>query len=273
MVKHVIGFIGVLLILLSCSPVETVMSIEDGYELVWQDEFSGWSLDDEKWALTLGGHGFGNRELQYYTNESSNLKVRNGKLTITARREKYQGNLYTSAKIWTLDRAAFKYGIITARMKLPKGQGIWPAFWMLPKDPYEVRWPASGEIDIMELVGHLPNEVHGTLHFGEPHEFHGGKYVLPRGDFSEDFHEFSVKWEENKITWYVDGKPYYSREQWFSNDLYNRNEYEYPAPFDKEFMLILNVAVGGEWPGNPNDTTEFPQKMEVDFVRVYQKTQ
>mgnify|MGYP006289042339 CR=1 FL=1 len=271
------GHLAILVILLvfgfvSCAtaPAADDYVDKDKWNLVWADEFSGWSIDSEKWAFDLGGHGFGNHELQYYTN-GDNAFVRWGKLVIEARKEKHKGNPYTSAKLWTKGKASWRYGKIAVRAKLPKGQGIWPAVWMLPKDPYAMKWPAGGEIDIVELVGQAPHVVHGTLHYGEPHEFHGGKYTLEEGDFSDDFHVFTIEWEPGRITWFVDGEQYYTRTEWFSNDMYNRKEYEFPAPFNKEFMLILNVAVGGEWPGPPDNTTEFPQRMVVDYVRVYKQ--
>jgi len=242
----------------------------DQWELVWNDEFNGREVDKDKWAYDLGGHGFGNYELQYYTN-GENAEVKGGRLIIEARKEKYKGNPYTSAKLWTRGKAAWTYGKFAIRAKLPKGQGIWPAIWMLPKDPYAMKWPAGGEIDIMEVIGQAPGLLHGTIHYGDPHTFNTGTYTLAEGDFSDDYHVFSIEWEPGKISWFVDGQKYYERTQWFSNDMYYRKKYDYPAPFNKDFMLILNLAVGGEWPGPPDETTVFPQTMEVDFVRVYQK--
>lgn len=257
-------------VVFSCTTQDVTDYVDqEKWELIWSDEFDGRSIDREKWTYDIGGHGFGNHELQYYTNEKENAYVRGGKLTIKAKKEKYKGNPYTSAKLWTKGLASWTYGKFVARMKLPKGQGIWPAFWMLPKDPYAMKWPAGGEIDIMEIIGQAPGSLHGTLHFGEPHEYHGGTYELEEGDFSDDFHIFAIEWEEGKITWYVDGIPYYSRTEWFSNDMYYKNQYDYPAPFNKDFMLILNLAVGGQWPGRPDETTDFPQTLEVDYVRVY----
>ncbi|MDC7220849.1 MAG: glycoside hydrolase family 16 protein [Spirochaetales bacterium] len=250
-------------------PVEDYTTGEE-WTLVWADEFDGSELDREKWSYDVGGHGFGNHELQYYTFED-NLQVKKGLLTIEARKEKYKGNPYTSSKIWTMGKAGWTYGRFVMRARLPQGQGIWPAFWMLPMDPYAMKWPAGGEIDIMEMVGHEPATIHGTVHYGDPHEYKGGKITLKEGQFSDDFHIFSIEWEPGKITWFLDGEPYYSQTEWFSKDLYNREEYAYPAPFDKDFMIILNLAVGGEWPGPPDSTTPFPQTLEVDFVRVYQK--
>jgi beta-glucanase (GH16 family) len=156
---------------------------------------------------------------------------------------------------------------VDVRAKLPIGKGIWPAIWMLPTDEKYGGWAASGEIDIMELVGHEPSTYHGTLHYGGgwPKNQHTGKeFKLPKGTFADDFHIFSIFWEEGKIIWGIDGKPWQTQEKWYSE------KGKSPAPFDQRFHLLINLAVGGRWPGNPNDQTKFPAKMLIDYVRVYQ---
>lgn len=187
---------------------------------------------------------------------------------ISALRENYRGSRYTSARLVTKNKGDWLYGRFEIRAKLPYGQGIWPAIWMLPTDWEYGGWPISGEIDIMELVGHEPGTVYGTIHYGNPHTYTGAHYSLPAGQtFADDYHVFALEWEPGEIRWYVDGYPYQTQTEWFTSS----TKGVYPAPFDKRFHLILNVAVGGVWPGYPDETTVFPQVMSVDYVRVYQK--
>lgn len=239
-------------------------------QLVWADEFNGSALDLTKWTPQIGNGcdiglcGWGNNELQYYTDRSTNLSVSGGFLTITARKERIQNNQYTSARIRTLNKGEWTYGRMEARMKLPIGKGIWPAFWMLPTDEVYGGWPQSGEIDIMEYLGHQPSTVYGTIHYGQPYPNNrstGGQYLLPEGRFNDDFHVFAIEWEPNVIRWYVDGILYVTKT--------NADVSPERWPFDQRFHFLLNVAVGGNWPGNPDATTVFPQTLTVDYVRVY----
>lgn len=242
------------------------------WELVWQDEFNSRTIDTNKWNFTIGAGGYGNNELQYYSDRSENARIEDGKLIIEARKENYQGSPYTSAKLTTQSKFSFTYGRVEVRAKLPEGQGLWPAIWMMPEDMNIYGgWPVCGEIDIMELLGQEPNKVYGTIHYGNPHTYHGGNYTLPDGKkFSDDFHVFALEWEPGEIRWYVDNVLYYKTNDWFSRSSNEAFDYTYPAPFDREFYLILNVAVGGNWPGNPPDNANyFPQRMEVDYVKVY----
>jgi beta-glucanase (GH16 family) len=240
--------------------------VPPGWQLVWHDEFNGRDLDRRKWGFATGGTGFGNNELQYYTDEPENTYVVGGHLVIVARRERYMGLHYTSAKLQTLVLAEWQYGRIDIRARMPAGQGLWPAFWMLPSRSRYGGWPAGGEIDIMELLGHAPQTVHGTLHYGASgqHEYTGSSYTLPQGTFADGFHLFSLIREPNSIRWYVDGRLYQEQTIWFTRNA------PYPAPFDQPFYLILNLAVGGNWPGSPDATTVFPARLRVDYVRVYQ---
>ncbi len=242
------------------------------WALVWQDDFDGEDLDSGKWSVQVGDGcdlgicGWGNDELQWYQRE--NVSVSEGLLVITARRETAGGKEYTSARIRTAGRADWTYGRFEVRARLPRGQGIWPAIWMLPTDEAYGTWAASGEIDIMELLGHEPATVHGTLHYGGrwPENTHSGaSYTLPSGTFSDDFHVFALEWENGVFRWYVDGVLYQTQTRWSTTDG------PYPAPFDRRFHLLVNVAVGGNWPGPPDTTTRFPQRMEVDWVRVYRR--
>ncbi|WP_460326218.1 carbohydrate binding domain-containing protein [Paenibacillus sp. YSY-4.3] len=240
---------------------------------VWSDEFEGSSIDNSKWNFVQGGGGYGNNELQNYTNRTQNARIENGNLVIEAHKEDYQGNPYTSAKLTTEGKGDWTYGKFEIRAQMPQGKGIWPAIWMMSKDQNLYSgWPASGEIDIMELLGHEPNKIYGTLHYGLPHEQAQGSYTLPDGrTFAEDFHTFAVEWEPGEFRFYVDGVLYSKQNNWFSKNPQEGGEYTYPAPFDRDFFLQLNLAVGGDWPGNPGPTTEFPQKMLVDYVRVYER--
>lgn len=234
-------------------------------ELVWSDEFDGAAgdaPDPANWNHETGDHGWGNQELQNYTESRENSALDgDGNLVITARQE--ADGSYTSARMTTQNNVEHSFGRVEARVQLPSGQGIWPAFWMLGSDFPETEWPDSGEIDIMEFIGSDVGTVHGTVH-GPGYsggEGVGASYDHPEGgDFSDDFHVFAIDWEPGSITWSVDGVPFNTIT---SEDV--GGEWVY----DQEFFMILNVAVGGEWPGYPDETTEFPQEMKVDYVRVY----
>lgn len=234
-----------------------------GYDLVWADEFEGNELDLSSWTYETGRGqwGWGNNELQYYQSGTNNCMVNGGLLTITAKAESAGDANYSSSRIKTQDKREFQFGRIDIRARLPKTQGLWPALWMLGADFPTDGWPACGEIDIMELVGHLPKEVFGTAHWGEsaPSKSHSRKYRLTDGsDFSDSFHVFSLIWTEGNLKWLVDDKQY------------NELAYNSTFPFDDKFFFIFNVAVGGLLPGNPDDTTRMPQSMQVDYVRVFQ---
>jgi beta-glucanase (GH16 family) len=242
------------------------------WDLVWVDEFDapdGVSPDPERWSFNTGGGGWGNGERQYYTDRPENAVIEDGVLRICAREEEgfFRGYRYTSARLVTKRKGDWTYGRIEVRAQLPEGQGIWPAIWMLPSHTAYGGWPMGGEIDIMEMLGQNPIRVYGTLHYGDPHTHTGRHYVLRTGEtFADGHHVFALEWEPGEIRWYVDGYHYQTQTEWFTSKL----EHEYPAPFDRPFHLLLNVAVGGRWPGNPDETTEFPQCMAVDYVRVYQ---
>lgn len=237
------------------------------YQLVWSDEFETEGLPDTaNWKFQTGGHGWGNNELQYYSNKACNAYVSNGHLVITAKKQKHEKWDYTSARLYTKNtNKIIKYGKIEARIKLPYGQGIWPAFWMLGVNIESAGWPACGEIDIMEMVGgnNRENTAHGTMHWKGTkghHKYQGDKIKLEQGTFSDDFHVFAIEWTKEEIIWSMDGEVYHRMD-------ITSPEFE---AFHKEFYLLLNVAVGGNWPKYPDETTTFPQKMEIDYVRVYQ---
>ncbi len=251
---------------------QTTIPTPEGYELVWHDEFDGSTLDVTKWNIEVSAEGGGNNELQYYTDRSINCYVRNGFLILQALQERYTGpegtRDYTSARINTRNKGDWTYGWFEIRAKLPYGKGLWPAIWMMPTESRYGSWPASGEIDIVELLGHEPDKVYGTIHYGGVYPIHlqsGGTYRLSEGNFATDFHVFALEWDTTSITWYIDGVPYQTQTSWSTQG------HPYPAPFDQRFFLILNVAVGGNWPGNPDPSTSFPQRMEVDYVRVFQR--
>ncbi len=230
--------------------------------VTWADEFDGSAVDTSKWSFQTGGGGWGNNELQYYRPE--NATVSGGTLKITASDQRYRGNKYTSTRMRTLGQGDFYFGRFEARIKLTQGQGIWPAFWMMPTDDTYGGWPLSGEIDIMENVGHELTTTHGTIHFGDlwpDNRSSGGSFHLTSGIFADDFHEFAVEKEAGEIRWYVDDVLFLTRTPAdVAPDFW---------PFDERYHFILNVAVGGNWPGNPDATTVFPQVLEVDYVRVY----
>jgi beta-glucanase (GH16 family) len=240
-------------------------------KLVWNDEFSGKGLDLNKWEPMIGDGtaygipGWGNNELQFYTGRPDNVVVEEGFLRIRARRENYGGKQFTSARLRTLNKYEFRYGRIEARIQVPAGQGLWPACWMLPSNSPYGTWASSGEIDIMEMVN-AADRVHGTVHFGDVwpgQQSNGGSRSISSG-----FHTYIVDWRPDEIVWSVDGVEYHrvtSMEWWSRVGFWNQR-----APFDTPFHLLLNVAVGGNWPGAPNQFTQFPAEMLVDYVRVYQ---
>ena len=243
------------------------------WKLVWSDEFNaadGTSPDPAKWNFDLGGKGWGNKELESYTSRPVNVQQKGGNLVITAVKEDYTGKdgvarPYTSARIKTKGLFSQAYGRVEARMQLPLGKGIWPAFWMLGDDIGTAGWPKAGEIDIMENIGEA-GRVYSTLHGPE---YSGGKgisakYDLPAGEVvNTGFHVYAVEWSPNRIRFYFDDKLIAERTP---ADLPEGAKWVYDHPF----FVILNVAVGGAWPGNPDETTAFPQKMLVDYVRVYE---
>jgi beta-glucanase (GH16 family) len=240
--------------------------------LTWSDEFNGpdgSAPDPKNWALETGGGGWGNNELEYYTARRTNTRVEKGKLVIKALQEKFTGpdgvtRDYTSARLKTQTLFAQKYGKFESRIRIPKGQGMWPAFWLLGDNIAKAGWPACGEIDIMENVGSEPATIHGTIHgpgYSGDDSF-GASYVLPSVNVGDEFHLFAVEWEPKEIRFYVDAQLYETRTP---ADLPEGTRWV----FDHPFFLILNLAVGGKWPGNPDASTRFPQQMLVDYVRVY----
>lgn len=261
-----------LLLLVFASLLCALPAAAQTYELVWQDEFDGTSLDLTKWEPQIGTGcpslcGWGNNELQYY--RAQNATVAGGLLTITAKRESFGGSEYTSARLRTRNRGDWTYGRIEVRAKMPIGQGLWPAVWMLPTDSVYGTWAASGEIDIVEYVGQDPDRVFGTLHYGgtfPQNQFTSRGYELPSGDFHTAFHDFALEWDATEMRWFVDGVLYATQTQWSSSGA------PYPAPFDERFHLLLNLAVGGNLPGAPDGSTVFPQQFVVDHVRVYEQT-
>lgn len=236
------------------------------FTLVWSDEFDGTSLNSDNWKheIGTGSNGWGNNELQYYRSE--NTSVQDGSLTIEAKKETFSGSNYTSSRIITQDKQEFKYGRIDIRAALPYGRGIWPALWMLGANFPEVGWPRCGEIDIMEFLGQTPDEVFGTLHWaddsgnrqctcGDQNSY----YSLSSGTFSDEWHVFSLIWTEDRIEWLVD-----------DNEFYAVNIVDGLEEFNESFFFIFNVAVGGNLPGNPDSSTPFPQRLYVDYIRVFQ---
>jgi beta-glucanase (GH16 family) len=241
-----------------------VKSVRGGWVLDWSDEFEGTALDHGKWVEETGGHGFGNNEMQYYTDGSRNLRVADGMLAIEARREDREGKHYTSARLKTAGMFERTYGRYEARIRIPRGQGIWPAFWLLGADCKTSGWPRCGEIDIMENIGKEPGIVHGTLHgpgYSGEHAF-GRPSPLESGAYADDFHVYAVEWEPREIRWYRDGILYHTARP----DLVKGD-----WVFEHPFFVIVNLAVGGYWPGYPDASTSFPQRMLVDWVRVYRR--
>lgn len=238
--------------------ISTVRLRAQTWNLVWSDEFNDVTIHTTNWTYDIGGGGWGNSELEYYTNRPENATTDNGNLLIIAKKESYSGNSYTSARLKTQGLQNFTYGKIEARIKNPVGQGIWPAFWMLGKNISQESWPQCGEIDIME---HIDKETvnHGTMHWdNNGHQQYGGSVSCDESLF----HTYSIEWDANAIRWFLDGNKYWEGD--ISNNIHSTDEFHLP------FFIILNLAVGGGWPGNPDATTPFPDTLYVDYVRVYQ---
>ncbi len=236
-----------------------------GMTLVWQDEFQGSSLDLTCWNFEIGNgnNGWGNNELEYYKSENTSI-VLNDYLMIEAKQENQSGFNYTSSRLTTQGKKSYKYGRVDIRAALPQGKGIWPALWMLGDNFATVGWPSCGEIDIMEMVGGNGNDdtVHGTVHWDNAgsHASYGNSYSLAGANFAEEFHVFSIVWDSEKIIWYVDDIQYNVIDTTPAG----------LSEFQESFFFIFNVAVGGNWPGSPDASTVFPQRMAVDYIRVFQ---
>ena len=273
---HNLGHCPLILVLITVAALGTSgQSSKQKWKLIWQDEFTardGSPVDKSKWTAEVGGRGWGNHELEYYTDRIDNAFQSNGSLVIQALKEEFTGrdNVkrgYTSARLITKHTFSATYGRFEARIKLPRGQGIWPAFWLLGNDIDKVGWPRCGEIDIMELIGKQPSTVHGTIH-GPGYSGAKGlssSYSLTDGkQFAEAFHVFAMEWEPNTIRFYCDDVLYKTVT---AEDLPPGTTWVYDHPF----FILLNVAVGGDWPGDPDSTITFPQVMLVDYVRVFKK--
>lgn len=253
---------------------EVMSYVTDEYKLVWADEFNSYEgeLSKDDWNYEAHQVGWVNSELQKYVASSDYAFVKDGELIIQP--VKNDDGSYVSGRVNTSGKHDFTYGIFEARLKVPEGKGFLPAFWMMPTDENLYgQWPKCGEIDIMEVLGDSTNRQYGTLHFGEPHTQKQGTYELhDGGDFSKEYHVFAVEWEPGMFRWYVDGNLFYENNDWFTKRD-GEEEKPYPAPFNQPFHMILNVAVGGSWPGYPDETTIFDERaaMYVDYVHVYQK--
>jgi len=282
--SSIVAMILISLFINGCSLIDNIqeqsLSVfpekEDSWKLVWSDEFNRNNMDMSKWTFDVGGDGWGNKELQYYT-DAANIKLLDGKLIIEAKKMRFGGNEFTSARISTRGKASWTYGKIEAKIKLPYGQGIWPAFWMLGENIDSVGYPNCGEIDIMEMVGSTDGAENATvwssLHRPDQSATESDKtqsetafYKNNHGNwFNDDYHIFGIVWSSGQIQFYVD------------DHLYNKVRIPISGKdgysvFREPFFIILNLAVGGTWPGSPDPTTDWPKQMEVDWVRVYQQS-
>lgn len=246
----------------------------EGWTLVWSDEFDGTTLDKSRWEVQTGDGcpnlcGWGNNELQWY--QAENITIRDGRLVIEAVQEDTSSaRPYTSGRLRTKGLGDWTYGRFEVRARLPVGQGFWSAIWMLSSDEVYGEWAASGEIDIMEAIGNRPGEIFGTLHYGDTFPLNtssGQAFNLVHGTFADDFFVFAIEWEEGVIRWYINNVLYLTQTEWSTTGG------DFPAPFDQPFHILLNLAVGGNLPGPPDETSIFPQRMEVDYVRVYERTE
>jgi beta-glucanase (GH16 family) len=236
----------------------------EGFKLVWHDEFDGKTIDPANWTYDLGGGGWGNGEAEYYTDRPENARIENGMLVISGLREKYMGSYYTSARLKTQGLQAFQYGRIEARIKVPPGAGMWPAFWMLGSNFNGKNWPDCGELDIMEYVGREPDLIIGTMHGpGYSGALGLSKWNRQKYDIADDFHTYAIEWDANQVSWFYDGAMY---------STYTRKDVgDRPWVFDQKFFIILNLAIGGQLGGVIGLKTVFPAQLLVDYVRVFQR--
>lgn len=246
----------------------------EGYTLRWEDNFDGTELNRQDWNVELHEPGWVNNELQSYVDNPENIYLQDGSLVLKpVEIQNPDGTVsYTSGRVNTQNKHDFKYGIFEARAKVPEGQGFLPAFWMMPtNENLYGQWPRCGEIDIMEVLGNDTTRSYGTLHYGNPHSQSQAGCTLTEGNFSDEYHTFAVEWLPDRISWYVDGQLIHTENDWYSATE-GQGEITYPAPFDQPFYIILNLAVGGNWPGNPDETTDIAgSAFYIDYVRVYQK--
>ena len=245
-------------------PKGTPIPIPDGMSLSWHDEFDGSAIEPTNWTYDLGAGGWGNSEAENYTNRKENARMEGGSLIIEARKEAYQGVEYTSARLKTQGLREFQYGRVEARMQVPAGLGMWPAFWMLGSNIDSKNWPACGELDIMEYVGKEPNAIFGTMH-GPGYSGANGlsKANRQKDPIADSFHTYAVEWDKDSVSWFFDGALYHKVSR---ADVGNKD-----WVFDQPFFILLNLAVGGQWPGPVGPTTVFPAQLRVDYVRVFQR--
>jgi len=264
--RFLTGVSVVILALLGCG----TLTVHGGWKLVWGDDFNGPAIDPNHWKFETGNHrGWGNRELEYYTGRPENAYVSNGLLHIVARKESTNGFDYTSARMKTEGFFFQKYGRFEFRARFPAGRGFWPAFWLMPEHSPYGGWPACGEIDVVENKGNYPAVVQGTIHYansrGAP-VHSSGLYTFLQNDGVTNFHTYDLEWSTNSLQWFVDGKLYETQDHWSTVAA------PFPAPFDQPFYIIMNLAVGGDYGGNPDTNTVFPGEIQVDYVRVYEHT-
>lgn len=240
------------------------------WKLVWSDEFDSNAIDTNHWMFETGNHGgWGNQEMEFYTDRPNNAYVSNGVLHIVACREATNGFAFTSARMKSEGLFAHKYGRFEFRARFPKGKGYWPALWLMPQNSPYGSWPACGEIDVVENKGDYPAVVQGTIHYADTNGEHlqaTDLYTFAPGDGAGQFHTYLLEWTTNSISWSVDNHLYETQTNWSTVDA------AYPAPFDQPFYIILNLAVGGIYDGDPDTNTVFPGEMQVDYIRVYDKT-
>lgn len=260
----------------TAAPVPTPVgdALYKGYTLKWEDNFDADTLNRDDWNVELHEPGWVNNELQSYVDSTENIYTKDGKLVLKpVKKVDADGKVsYTSGRVNTQNKHDYKYGLFEARIKFPAGKGFLPAFWMMPTDENLYgQWPRCGEIDISEVLGDNTKKTYGTIHYGTPYSSHQGDWTLETGDFAEEYHDFALEWEPGKLTWYVDGIPFYTTSDWYTAQD-GEGEITYPAPYDQPFYVILNLAVGGTWPGDPDETTDFDKaSMMVDYVKIYQK--
>jgi beta-glucanase (GH16 family) len=260
-------------------PGRTAQAAGPEWTMTWHDEFDGATVDPTKWSFETGTNEpggpayWGNNEKEYYTSRPENVAVTNSILHIKALKEAYGGMQYTSARMKTKGLFSQTYGRFEWRAALPLGQGLWPAMWMMPQNNTYGGWAASGEIDVVEAKGQINNMVQGTIFYGGawPNQQSSTKtYGLPAGQTISTFHDYALEWSPTSIKWFVDDYCYSTKTSWYSGSSSTNLNAPYPAPFDQPLYIIMNLAVGGNYSGDPNTSTPFPAEMQVDYVRAYE---
>lgn len=245
--------------------LESNIKVKKGWTYRWSDEFDGQEINKNYWTIQQGGDIWGNNELQYYTENRQNCRIENGKLIITGQKENYKGKQYTSARIATKGKVDFNFGRIEIKAKLPKGKGLLPAIWLMPSEDIDSKRMIHGEIDIMEMLGDNPKVIYGVAHYLKKIKAKTSCKFYYSKDLSKDFHIYALEWDKKGLKWLLDDQVYFTLD-------FDKTFWGEFNPFSKKYYLIMNIAIGGNWPGNVIDDKALPAEFQIDYVRYYKKS-